>query len=77
MEKLYYSADSLERSLLGLETKWNIRSDAFYKLCIDGKRVPDMPGFTRSVWASLYRDFCRLRGDDSFSVAVGRALELA
>lgn len=63
MEKLYYSQDSLERSLLGLERKFGISSHEFYERISTGERIERMPNFTRSVWASLYRDFCRLSGD--------------
>jgi hypothetical protein len=76
MERKYYNSASLERSLLLLERRWGISSHDFYELCINEERVEGMPRFTRSLWASLHRDFCRMRGD-SFSVAVERALELA
>lgn len=76
MEKKYYSADSIERSLLHLERRFGLSSNDFYETIVRGDRIDGMPGFTRSLWVSLYREFCRLRGD-SFSVAVERTLQPA
>jgi len=74
MEKKFYNADSLERSLLVFERKFGVSSHDFYETISNGDRIEGMPGFTRSLWASLYRDYCRPRSD-SFAVAVERTLQ--
>jgi hypothetical protein len=76
VEKRYYSAESLERVLLDLERRFGMSSEEFYAKVTAGERIEDMPGFERSVWASVYRDFCRMSGDD-FASSVSRTLELA
>jgi hypothetical protein len=76
MEKRYYNRESLERSLSSLERKFGMSSRDFYERVSSGDRVEGMPNFTRSVWASFYRDFCRLSGDE-FAVTVDKTLELA
>lgn len=76
MEKRYYSAKSLERSLELLERRYDMPSNKFYALASTAGKVEGVPSFARSVWASLYRDFIKLRGSDDFAESVERALEL-
>jgi hypothetical protein len=73
MEKRYYGAESLERSLLDLERRHSMSSADFYERATTDGAVPGVPQFDRSVWASLYRDFLRLR-DDDFAMSVERTV---
>jgi len=74
VEKRYYSDESLERVLLSLERRHGLSSADFYAKTVAGERIEGVSGFTRNVWTSMYREFCRLRGDDAFVVGVERAL---
>ncbi len=76
VKKKYYNADSLERALLTLERRYGMGSEDFYERAISSSTVEGVPRYVRNLWASLYRDFCRLSGDD-FASTVRRTLELA
>jgi hypothetical protein len=76
MEKRYYNAESLEQALGNLESQFGLTSASFYEKVLAGEQVDGMPRFHRSVWASLYRDYCRMHERD-FASSVGRALQFA
>ena len=75
MEKLYYDVESLERVLAALEREHRMSSAEFYARHTAGEHLA-IPGFTKHVWSSFYRDVRRLRGDD-FAEAAERTLALA
>lgn len=60
MEKLVYDADTLASALVELERHFGCTSAAFYEDYL-GEGVQGVPRFTQHVWASFYRDHCRLR----------------
>lgn len=76
MEKRYYNAASLGQSLGAFEERFGVSSADFYAAYESGETLSDIPGFHRHVWASFYRDYRRLNGED-FSALVEHELELA
>lgn len=78
MEKSYYSADSLRRALDAFEARYGMSSEEFYGAYgeYDDARMQGISGFHRHSWASFYRDWRRLSGDD-FASTVERELQLA
>lgn len=78
MEKRYYTADSLRRSLDAFEERFGMSSDEFFAAyaVYDISRMEGISPFLRHSWASLYRDWQRLSGDD-FAASVKRELEIA
>lgn len=73
MEKKVYNAESLAASLALFERKYGLSSSAFYEMTEAGERIDGISGFSRSLWTSLYRDYCRMR--DDFTLSVERTLE--
>jgi hypothetical protein len=77
MQKRYYNAASLERSLGAFERLYGMSSDEFYKAHSapgdDSPLLKDVPRFERHVWASFYRELRRLNGED-FAERVEREL---
>jgi hypothetical protein len=74
VKRKYYNAESLGRALSALEREHGMSSAEFYAKAAAGEKVAGVPGFTRALWTSLYRDFCRLGGDD-FALSVQRTLQ--
>ena len=71
MEKKFYNAKGLEKSLSGLEARFGMPSTTFYAHYLDNDEVIDaVPRFVQGVWASLYRDYKRMCGDDGFAQSV-------
>lgn len=76
MKRRVYTADSLERLLSSLEKQYGMTSADFYGRVLGGDELPDVPRFHRHIWASMYRDVRRMRGDD-FVDHVERTLSFA
>jgi hypothetical protein len=77
MERRYYSASTLERALSSLESHYGMTSSEFYAAHrADAPNVAAMPRRIRNLWASLYRDWRRLSGED-FTEQVEREIEYA
>jgi len=78
MEKRYYTADGLRRSLDAFEERFGMSSEDFYAAysAYDAERMVGISAFYRHSWASFFRDWRRLSGDD-FAASVKRELELA
>jgi hypothetical protein len=78
MEKRYYNAESLRRVIDSFEERFHIDSETFYAAhyADDQSIVGRMPRFVRHTWASFYREWQRIGGDD-FAETVKRELELA
>lgn len=78
MEKRYYTADSLHRSLDAFEERFGMSSEDFYAAytAYNIERMEGISAFYRHSWASFYRDWQRLSGDD-FAASVKRELEIA
>lgn len=77
----YYDLDSLSRALGKLEERYGLPSDQFMDAHrVDGAAVRSIPGFVRHLWASLFLDVERMRGDGAHDSAlvdgVDRALAL-
>jgi hypothetical protein len=64
MNRAYYNAETLERTLLWLERTYDVPSSEFYASYTSGKLIEGIPRFHQSFWASIYRDLLRLRGGD-------------
>jgi len=60
MERYAYDADSLASALVEFEGRYGCTSADFYEGYLDDG-VADVPRFTQHLWASFYRDHCRLR----------------
>lgn len=76
MEKVYYSADSLERALLSYERHYGLGSAEFYELYLADDLTADrVHRHHQNTWASFYRDVLRLRRVD-LAGHVDRSLEL-
>lgn len=77
MEKRYYNAESLRRSLEALEGRFGMPSaEVFEAYCHDDDaRLRDVPRFYRHIWVSFYQDWKRLSGDD-FAASVEHELQL-
>jgi hypothetical protein len=69
VDKCYYDASSLDRTLVALERRYGMPSREFYELHVAGELSAEISNFDRHVWASFYRDLCRMRGDDPCHVA--------
>jgi hypothetical protein len=77
MEKRYYDAASIERTLRVFERKYGLSSEEFFEAHVaDDERVAEMPGWHRQPWASFYRTWLRLSGG-GFAAQAARELELA
>lgn len=78
VEKRYYSADSLRSALDSFEQHYELDSETFYAAHYAGDEAVagHVSPFLRHSWASFYRDWRRLSGDD-FAASVERELELA
>lgn len=77
VEKRYYTADSLRTMLDSFERRYEFESSLFYEAhyAEDEAAVGHIPRFLRHSWASFYRDWQRLSGDD-FAASVEHELEL-
>ena len=77
MEKRYYTADGLRRSLDALEGRFGMASGDFLDAYRhdDDERLRAVPRFYRHVWVSFLQDWKRLSGDD-FATSVEHELEL-
>jgi hypothetical protein len=76
MEKRYYNAASLERSLDAFERTFGMTSEAFMRAYeADDAAIERIPRFQQHTWASFYVDWQRLSGED-FGAQVARDLEL-
>jgi hypothetical protein len=64
MKKTYYDASSLEDVLRLLEERHGLSSEDFLALVDADEPTPEIPGFTRHVWASFYREALTLRHSD-------------
>jgi len=80
MDKTYYSAESLRRALGFFEERYGMSSSDFYaayvdydESCMAGRGIS---GFHRHSWASFYRDWRRMSGED-FAATVERELHAA
>jgi hypothetical protein len=77
MERRYYTASSLEHALRVFESRFGMSSADFYAAHLDNsEQLASMPRRFRNLWASLYRDWRRLSGED-FAEHVERELEYA
>lgn len=78
MEKTYYTATSLRRALDAFEERYGMSSPDFYAVysVYDDTRMAGISGFHRHSWASFYRDWRRLSGED-FAASVERELHVA
>jgi len=77
MERRFYTARSLKHALGAFETHFGMESASFYKAhSADSDRVAAIPRRHRNLWASLYRDWRRLSGED-FAEEIERELEYA
>lgn len=77
MERRYYNASSLERALSSFESHYGMSSGEFNAAHrTDAPAVAAMPRRIRNLWASLYRDWRRLSGED-FAEQVEREIEYA
>ncbi len=77
MEKHYYDAASLERTLHAFEDGYGRSSADFYRAHLAGEdAIEDMPGFHRQAWAGFYAEWRSLTGN-SFADRIERDLELA
>lgn len=63
MERRYYDAAALEKTLASLEEHFEMTSAEFYDEQ-DREKIARIPGRIRNLWASLYRDWRRLSGQD-------------
>jgi hypothetical protein len=63
MEKRYYNASTLARVLLDLERHYGLSSAEFYERYVAGEDDLNMPGFTKHIWASFFREYERMSGD--------------
>lgn len=76
MDKHYYDAASLERTLRAFEARFGLSSVDFYRAHVESTdAVADIPGFYRQSWAAFYSEWRRLTGS-SFADRVERDLEL-
>jgi hypothetical protein len=77
MQRRYYNADSLERSLHAFEKRFGLDSETFLAAHTAGDEdvLKDIPRFLRHSWASFYLDWQRLREDD-LGATVEHELEL-
>jgi len=75
VEKRYYNAESLERSLIVLKPIWAWLSEFYAAHQADDERVAMTPAAEQ--WVSFYREALELRGDDDFAGQVRRELEPA
>lgn len=77
IEKRYYNATTLERTLAAYEAHFALSSADFYaEHEAESARVAAIPGFHRHVWASYYREWRELE-DCGLPGRVSRELELA
>jgi hypothetical protein len=78
MEKRYYNAATLERSLRVFEERYALDSATCFAMRQSGDEagVEHIPRFHQHVWASFYRKWKRLSGED-FVQHVERELEPA
>jgi hypothetical protein len=77
MQRRYYNSASLERAISSLEQRYGMSSADFYAAHqADDPALDSMPRRLRNLWASLYRDWRRLSGED-FVEQVEREAEFA
>jgi hypothetical protein len=76
----YYDLNSLSRALGKLEERYGLSSEEFMKAHLtDSPAVAEIPGFSRHIWASFYRDVERIEGSRSrseFVAGVDKTLAL-
>jgi hypothetical protein len=77
----YYDLDSLSRALGKFEERYGLPSEDFVEAHRDdADAVLQIPGFVRSLWASIFFDVERMRGEakgqSEFVSGVDRALAL-
>jgi hypothetical protein len=73
IEKRYYTAATLEDALSRYETEYGMTSAEFFQAHrTDADRLEGIPGFERSVWASLWQELLEFDAPDgaaSFAAA--------
>lgn len=77
MDKHYYNAASVERTLRAFERRYGMSSDEFFRAHVaDDERVAAVPASHRQPWAGFYRTWLRMSGG-GFAARAERELELA
>jgi hypothetical protein len=79
VEKYYYSAQSLSRSVREFEREYCASSEDVYAAYRAGECPDGMSRFTQHVWASFHEEILRLTdgegiADEPIMTRVGRAL---
>jgi hypothetical protein len=59
MDKVYYTAESLDRATRELEQEYGMTTADFYARYCAGERMP-IPHFNQHTWASFHEDILRL-----------------
>jgi hypothetical protein len=60
MDRMYYSAESLDRAIREFEGEYGLTSEELHARYIAGESVEGVPRFEQHVWASFYEDILRL-----------------
>ncbi len=76
MEKRYYNAASVERTLRAFERRYGMPSDDFFRCHVAGDPIPAVAAWHRQAWAGFYRAWLRMSGG-GFAARAERELELA
>ncbi len=76
MQKRYYDANSLRRSLDAFEKRFGMTSREFAEACAAGDDDLSVPAFQRHAWLSFHREWSELDGGDDLGSRVEHDLEL-
>lgn len=78
MEKRYYNAEVLHRTLIAFEHRYGLESKDFYARYeqSDHEALRAIAGYHRHAWASFYREWRGLSGED-FASSVERDVQYA
>lgn len=76
MEKLYITAEEVERALLIYERRYGIPTVEFYEQHLaSDPRLDEIPRRHRATWASLHRTLERLSAGGDLASRIERDLE--
>lgn len=75
MEKRYYNATSIERTLRAFERGYGMTSEDFLRAHVAGEELPQVSAWHRQAWAGFYRTWLRMSGG-GFASRAERELEL-
>ena len=76
MERQIYNTGSLLTTLEYFERTYGMSSQDFYAQLLADELPANIPGFTRHLWASFYRE-AREDDDGAFAAHVESTLQLA